>query len=256
MKRFALCTMLTLLSMSAGSLLVSCAPSLRNSKIVESADVKEMRGCKELGSVTGKSHWGGLTGQETSLRIAKQRALAYAETRGATTIVWTKMERGFFGATVTGAAFACSEKVIPLATSLAPGKQAPGNDAGIMRFEAAGADSATAAVVADVFTNRMQANGKYRIMERAQLYKILNEQGFQQSGACGSAECAVSAGRLLSIDKMFIGSVGKLGESWVMSVRLVDIKTGEVTATASKQVVGKIEQLSRAAIMAADELSR
>jgi curli biogenesis system outer membrane secretion channel CsgG len=111
-------------------------------------------------------------------------------------------------------------------------------------------------IITDIFTNQIQANGKYRVMERSQMNKILSEQGFQNSGACNSTECAVEIGRLLSIDKMFIGSIGKLGKTWVVSIRITDIKTGEIVSNLTKQVKGKVDDLSSAAIQMANDFSR
>jgi hypothetical protein len=55
---------------------------------------------------------------------------------------------------------------------------------------------------------------------------------------------------------MFVGSVGKLGESWVINIRIISIQTGEILSNVSKQVVGKVDNLSPAAIQMANELSQ
>jgi curli biogenesis system outer membrane secretion channel CsgG len=69
-------------------------------------------------------------------------------------------------------------------------------------------------------------------------------------------ERAVEIGRILSIDKMFIGSIGKLGESRFINIRIVDIKTGEIVSNESKKVIGKVDNLSTAAIQMANEFSQ
>jgi len=178
------------------------------------------------------------------------------------------MKKGFFGASVSGKAFACLEntnpiaentdntKIIPLSKSLTPKKEKALGYVAVMRFESFSIDSGGSMVITDIFTNQILANGKYRVMERSQMNKILSEQGFQNSGACNSTECAVEIGRLLSIDKMFIGSIGKLGESWFINVRIIDIKTGEILSNLSKKVLGKVDNLSSAAIQMANEFSQ
>jgi Curli production assembly/transport component CsgG len=246
---------------------IGCASSLSGRNIMEVTDETEVHGCKNLGLVTGNSHWGGLTGQELSLEVAKKRALAHARAKGATHVLWLNMTKGFFGASVSGKAYVCSEnaitgksdsasRIIPLSKSLTSKKQAPGGYAAVMRFESVGMDSGVSMVITDIFTNQIQANGKYRVMERSQMNRILSEQGFQNSGACSSTECAVEIGRLLSIDKMFVGSIGRLGESWVINIRIISIQTGEILSNVSKQVVGKVDNLSPAAIQMANELSQ
>jgi hypothetical protein len=235
---FRIWTLLPLVFLSG--LLTGCASTYSGKGIVEITDEADMQGCKKLGIVTGKTHWAGFTGQELSLDIAKKRALNRARDKGATRIIWTKTKTGFFGASVSGNAYACDKGL---------------GYAAVMRFEFVSIDSGVSIVITDIFTNQIQTNGKYRVMERSQMNKILGEQGFQNSGVCNSAQCAVEIGRLLSIDKMFIGSIGKLGETWVVNIRIIDIKTGEILSTLSRQVTGKVDNLSSAAIQMANEFS-
>ena len=197
-----------------------------------------------------------------------KRALQQARAKGATHVLWLKTDKGVLGASISGKAYICSEnanpigekagnttKIIPLSKSLTPRKEKASGYVAVMRFESVGIDSGVSMVITDVFTNQIQAGGKYRVMERSQMNKILNEQGFQSSGACNTSECAVEIGRLLSIDNMFIGSIGKLGESWVINIRIISIKTGEIVSNLSKQVIGKVDNLSSAAIQMANEFS-
>ena len=72
-------------------------------------------------------------------------------------------------------------------------------------------------------------------MERGQMERILHEQGFQNSGVCDASECIVQVGQLLGIDKMVVGSIGQLGSSWVINLRLVDIKSGAIDKQTSYQ---------------------
>ena len=249
--------------------LIGCAPTLSGSNIMEITDETEVQGCKKLGLITGNTHWAGFTGQELSLELAKKRALAQAGAKGATSVLWLRMNKGFFGASVSGKAYVCSgnatptagntyntTRITPLSKSPTPKKEMALGYVAVMRFEAVSIDSGVSIIITDIFTNQIQANGKYRVMERSQMNKILGEQGFQSSGACNSTECAVEIGRLLSIDKMFIGSIGKLGESWFVNIRIIDIKTGEILSTLSKQVKGKVDNLSSATIQMANEFSQ
>jgi hypothetical protein len=250
------------------SFLTGCSSSLSNYNIMEISDEADVKGCKSLGLVTGKTYWGGFASQERSLDVAKSRALKQASRKGATHVMWLKTNKGVLGASISGELYVCSEnanpivektdtsKIIPLSKSLSPKKEKASGYVAVMRFESAGIDSGVSMVVTDVFTNQIQANGKYRVMERSQMNKILTEQGFQSSGACSTTECAVEIGRLLSIDNMFVGSIGKLGKSWVINIRIVDIKTGEILSNLSKQVTGNIDNLSSAAIQMANEFSQ
>jgi hypothetical protein len=85
-------------------------------------------------------------------------------------------------------------------------------------------------------------------MERAQMNKILGEQSFQNSGVCNQSECAVEIGRVIGLDQMVVGSVGKLGNAWSLTLRLVSIESGEVLASARDARVGEISLLLRESV--------
>jgi curli biogenesis system outer membrane secretion channel CsgG len=113
----------------------------------------------------------------------------------------------------------------------------------IMPLEPNGVDSASAKVMTDALSDELLRSGKVRLMERSQMDQILKEQGFQSSGACDGSECAVRVGRLLGIEKIVVGSLGKIGAAYVLSIRAVDVATGEVLAGARKQQVGALENV-------------
>ena len=71
---------------------------------------------------------------------------------------------------------------------------------------------------------------RFRVVERAQMETVLKEQGFQQSG-CTSEACAVEAGQLLGVRYMVVGSLGTAGSYTMLSIRMVDVGTGEVVAS-------------------------
>ena len=60
---------------------------------------------------------------------------------------------------------------------------------------------------------------------------------------CTSAECAVEAGKLLGVNKMVTGSVGKLGELYNINIRLFDVGTGQIEQTEGQKHEGSVEEL-------------
>lgn len=58
----------------------------------------------------------------------------------------------------------------------------------------------------DWFIDELVNKGKFRVMERAQLANILNEQSFQMSGA-GDAQTAVKAGKMLGVPVVVFGNI-------------------------------------------------
>jgi len=66
----------------------------------------------------------------------------------------------------------------------------------------------------------------FRIVERAKIEMIMNEQKFQISGAV-NAETAKRIGELYSVDYLLFGSVAKFGYTIESDIRLVDTESGE-----------------------------
>jgi len=53
----------------------------------------------------------------------------------------------------------------------------------------------------------------------------------EAANGCMDVECAVQAGRVLDADRVVAPIVRKDGENWVMTLRLVDARSGEVTVS-------------------------
>ncbi|UCH63606.1 MAG: DUF2380 domain-containing protein [Fidelibacterota bacterium] len=95
-------------------------------------------------------------------------------------------------------------------------------------------------------TNRLRVNltqlGGYRIIERGLMLQILQEQDFQMTG-CTSDECAVEVGQLLGAQFMLAGSLGRVGSTWTIDMRIIDVETGAAIRSASYDTRGEIDQV-------------
>jgi TolB-like protein len=93
-------------------------------------------------------------------------------------------------------------------------------------LQAQGVSSSDAAVIADLLRNDLVATG-LQVIEKSNMDKVLAEQTFQQTG-CTTQECAVKLGKLLNVQRMVVGSFGKLMDKYFVSLRLVDVESGGV----------------------------
>lgn len=100
---------------------------------------------------------------------------------------------------------------------------------------------------AAILSERLRAvllqSGKVRVLERSEMDRILKEQAFQASGACERGECAVEIGRLLAVDRMVVGTVGKIGDQYVLAARILDVQSGEVLFDASQDGALSVDEL-------------
>ena len=106
----------------------------------------------------------------------------------------------------------------------------------IMDFEAKGVDKNSASVVSDLFRDNLFASKKFTVVDRNSMNEILKEQNLQQSLGCSSTECAVKIGRVLGVQGMIVGTLGKLGNAYILSTRLVNVENAKIIWTKSAKV--------------------
>jgi len=112
----------------------------------------------------------------------------------------------------------------------------------VLPLHSNGVSPSEAMVLTDELLSVLVQSGSYTVLERSNMESILEEQGFQMSG-CTSNECAVEAGKLLGVQKMVSGSVGKLGEIYNISLRLFNVESGEIEQNINQKHEGSKEEL-------------
>jgi len=138
-------------------------------------------------------------------------------------------------------AIVCSQEVIVRNADSAPASLPKIPQIAVSELTPRGISDGDAGVFSDRLRAGLMANGKFRVMERGMMDQLLKEQAFQSSGACDQSQCAVEIGKLLSVDRMVVGAVGKIGNLYTLSVRVLDVKTGEVLQSINQDFEGRIE---------------
>jgi len=105
-----------------------------------------------------------------------------------------------------------------------------------------GITSSEAGTLSDRLRTELVDLNVHTVLERGQMEAILSEQGFNQSG-CTSSECIVEAGRLLGVQQMIAGDVGKLGNVLTIDIRVFDVSTGKIVRVHKQDYKGEISGL-------------
>ncbi len=100
-----------------------------------------------------------------------------------------------------------------------------------------------AGALSDAFTSQLVKSGEFTVVDRNRIKEILNEQGFQQSESCSQVECVVEAGRILQVERIFVGNIGKVGRTYSVNLQVVDIQTAQISTSSSRQHQGEIDDL-------------
>ncbi len=105
-----------------------------------------------------------------------------------------------------------------------------------------GISESEARILTQTLTNKMIELSDYVIIERANIDKILKEQKFQHSG-CTNSQCAVQIGQILNVDLIIIGAAGKIGSTYTLQTRIINVETGKGIRSAEFIQKGAIDEL-------------
>ncbi len=94
----------------------------------------------------------------------------------------------------------------------------------------------------------------FNVVDRGRMSEILDEQGFQMTG-CTSTECAVEAGKILGVEQMVSGTIGRIGKMYTIDIILIDIETSKIIKSLTRDYTGEIEGLVAEMKSIADELA-
>ena len=105
-----------------------------------------------------------------------------------------------------------------------------------------GVSPSEAQTLTDRLRSELVNTKSFVVLERGQIDAILKEQGFNLTG-CTSSECAVEVGRMLGVQQMLTGEVGKIGKVITIDVRVFDVQTGKIINAYQEDYTGDVAGL-------------
>jgi hypothetical protein len=89
-------------------------------------------------------------------------------------------------------------------------------------------------VLIDYIASNLLNSGQYRVIDRRQREQALSEISFSNSGL-SDEELRLKVGKFLSANYMLDGSIGVIGDRFLLNLKLVDVNTAETLKTASQR---------------------
>ena len=106
---------------------------------------------------------------------------------------------------------------------------------------AAGMDKTVAAPITDKIIEELVNSGKYTVIDRANVEQVLKEKEFQLSSGVVKNEEVRQAGEYLGADLVIVASASRVGSTYVISAKMIDVVSGEIVAQASSEQKGSID---------------
>ena len=131
----------------------------------------------------------------------------------------------------------------PFTASLAVAQSQPKASVAVMDMEPKGVPENEVSALSDRLRTELFRTGAFDVMERGKMQDVLKEQGFQQSGACNTDACAVEIGQMIGVQKIIGGSLGRVGKTYTVNLRMIDVKTGRIERSVTEDYTGEIDKL-------------
>ncbi len=112
----------------------------------------------------------------------------------------------------------------------------------VLDFDGYGISETEAIALSNRLRNELFRLDRFEIVDRGMMETILNEQDFQQLG-CTSNDCLIEVGKMVGATQMVGGSISKVGGTFTVSARLVDVETGKVLAVSDLDIKGELDDL-------------
>lgn len=112
----------------------------------------------------------------------------------------------------------------------------------VLELDARGISAYEAASLTDRLRADLFKTGRVIVVERELMEQVLAEQDFQLAG-CTSVECAVEIGQLLGVSNILAGSIGKVGTTFSIVTRTIDVETGKIIKSVTRVYRGELDGL-------------
>ena len=100
-----------------------------------------------------------------------------------------------------------------------------------------------AAILSERLRSALTKTGKYTILSREEMDNIVKEAKFQMSDMCDDTKCFAEIGGALGAKKMVTGNIGKLGKTYTLTLKLIDITEVKVDKSLSNDCKCEIDEL-------------
>jgi len=115
----------------------------------------------------------------------------------------------------------------------------------VMDIEPLGVDSNIARTLSENMRTKLLNTGRFEVLERAQMDRLIAEMKIQQTGLT-DIQNAAELGKMLNVEKLIIGSIGQMGNTYQLNVRLVDVSKAVTEVAEGTECPAKEEALPAA----------
>jgi len=99
-------------------------------------------------------------------------------------------------------------------------------------------------ILSDLVRDELVKSGKYNVIDRENTELLLEEIAFQHTDLTDQTSVA-SIGNLLGVRKLMTGTIGKLGELSIITLRIINVETSLIERVETEEFIGMMEELRK-----------
>ena len=105
------------------------------------------------------------------------------------------------------------------------------------------ADSSLGPVLASFLIDEMNKSTHFKVIDIEMSDQVERLLAFANSDKCDQTQCHIAVGNLIPAQKLMVGTLVRLGDTYVINVRLINIERNVVEFSAKEQMTGKKDDL-------------
>jgi hypothetical protein len=135
------------------------------------------------------------------------------------------------------AASALAESPQPSVSTKTPPKPSATKIA-FFQLEAQGVEPKVSSIVTDMILGELNKMKDTNVIGSKEIDAMLGYEQKKQMSGCTDTSCMVAIGGALGVDKILMGAVGKLSDSYTLSLKLIDIREAKIETLYTKRLKG------------------
>ncbi len=99
-----------------------------------------------------------------------------------------------------------------------------------------GVSEKTVAAVSDAVNAEVRRHAGVTLVSQDEIKSALSLEEQKMMAGCSSTQCVAEVGGALGVDNMLTGSIGKVGESWLVFLKVIDVKKVTTLRQADRRI--------------------
>lgn len=135
-----------------------------------------------------------------------------------------------------------------------PTQAAPNNGIAVLDFQGTGVPENLLPTLTEVLTAEVDAIGLYQVIAGSDIKTMLGFEEQKLTMGCSDTACLAEIGGALGVDRILSAHIGKVGSTYVVNVKLINIREATTEGRAYKTVKGEVDAVINAVVESVSEL--